>query len=159
MNKYSTMAIIFTVSSMLFVHVSDVRAESAVVHSGWKTEGDWREVAEGRSYWSGTYWGVSHNLNGEGMGHEMAWDCPASAQIADGMLSSKGFCTMVDPDGDKIFAEFAGDAILGERFKGHQDYTGGTGKYKGIEGGHGFNCLSIGTNQFTCLQEMEYTLP
>jgi hypothetical protein len=133
-------------------------AESATVYSGWKSVGEWREVAEGRSYWLGIYWGVSHNVNGEGIGHEMAWNCPAAAQSVDGNLDSHGFCTMVDPDGDKIFAQFAGKAVLGEPFKGHQDYTGGSGKHEGIEGGHDFECRAIGTDQFACRHDMEYTL-
>ena len=141
------------------VNVPGAMADSASLISGWKSIGQWREVREGRSYWLGIYWGVSHNVGGEGMGHEMAWNCPAAAQIVDGNFDSHGFCTMVDPDGDKIFAEFSGKAALGEPFKGHQGYTGGSGKYNGIEGGHEFDCRAVGTGQFACRQDMEYTLP
>ena len=139
--------------------MSSAMADSATLYSGWKSVGEWREVAEGRSYWLGIYWGVSHNVSGEGMGHEMAWNCPAAAQIVDGELDSHGYCTMVDPDGDQIFAQFAGKEALGDPFKRRQDYTGGSGKYEGIEGGHDFDCRAVGVDQFACRQDVEYTLP
>lgn len=159
MHRCSRKLVILISSAVTVFNISSAMADSATLHSGWKSVGEWREVEEGRSYWLGIYWGVSHNIDGEGMGHEMAWNCPAAAQIVDGNLSSHGFCTMVDPDGDKIFAQFAGKADLGEPFKGHQDCTGGTGKYEGIKGGHDFDCRAIGIDQFACRQDMEYTLP
>ena len=159
MNRCSCKVVVLISSALAVFSISGAMAESATLHSGWKSVSEWRVVEEGRSYWLGIYWGVSHNVSGEGMGHEMAWNCPAAAQIVDGNLDSHGFCTMADPDGDKIFAEFTGEAVLGEPFKGHQDYTGGTGKYEGIVGGHDFDCRAIGNEQFACRQDMEYTLP
>jgi hypothetical protein len=159
MNKRSCRLVVLVFSIITVFNLSSAMADSATVYSGWKSVGEWREVAEGRSYWLGIYWGVSHNVSGKGMGHEMAWNCPAAAEIVDGMLTSHGFCTMVDLDGDKIFAQFRGKAVLGEPFKGHQDFTGGSGKYEGIEGGHDFDCRAIGTEQLACRQDMEYTLP
>ena len=159
MNRYTlrlAIPIFFAVSAF---NMSNAMADSATLYSGWKSIGEWSEVAEGRSYWLGIHWGVSQNVSGEGMGHEMAWNCPAAAQVVDGELDSHGYCTMVAPDGDKIFAQFAGKAALGEPFKGHQGYTGGSGKYEGIEGGHDFDCRSVGVDQFACRQDVEYTLP
>jgi hypothetical protein len=158
MSRFSCKFAALASSAIVAFNTSNAIADSATLYSGWKSIGEWREVGEGRSYWLGIYWGVSHNVGGEGMGHEMAWNCPAAAQIADGTLTSHGYCTMVDPDGDKIFAEFEGKADLGEQFRGHQDYTGGSGKYEGIEGGHTFDCRAIGTDQFACRQDIEYTL-
>ena len=155
--RHKLVVIIFSAVSAF--NMSSAMADSATLYSGWKSVGEWREVAEGRRYWLGIYWGVSHNISGEGMGHEMAWYCPAAAQIIDGELDSHGFCTMVDPDGDKIFAQFVGKATLGDPFKGRQDYTGGSGKYEGIEGGHDFDCRAVGVDQFACRQDVEYTLP
>lgn len=159
MNRCSCEFVALVSSAIIVFNTSNAKADSATLHSGWKSVGEWREVEEGRSYWLGIHWGVSHNVNGEGMGHEMAWNCPAAAQIVDGNLDSHGFCIMVDLDGDKIFAEFEGKAVLGEPFRGYQDYTGGSGKYEGIEGGHAFDCRAIGTGQFACRQDIEYTLP
>jgi hypothetical protein len=145
---------------MVLTYAFSAMADSAKLHSGWKTEGTWQEIAEGRSYWSGKYWGFSFNDAGQGFGHNMAWNCPASAEIAAGVFASSGFCTMTDIDGDKIFAKFGGEVPLGEPFKGYQEYTGGTGKFAGITGGHAFGCTGVGTDaQLSCVQEAEYTLP
>ena len=145
---------------MVLTYAFGAMADSAKLRSAWKTEGTWQEIAEGRSYWSGKYWGFSFNDEGQGFGHNMAWNCPASAQIAEGVFQTSGFCTMTDMDGDKVFARFEGEVRLGEPVKGYQEYTGGTGKFAGIKGGHAFDCTFVGTDaQFGCVQEVEYTLP
>ena len=52
---------------------------------------------------------------------------------------------MIDPDGDEISAQISARAALGEPlFGGRQDYTGSSGKYEGIAGGHEFVCQAVG---------------
>ena len=141
-------------------HAPSASAESATLHSGYKTVGTWWEVAEGRLYWAGSFWLTSYNNAGSGFGHKNVWNCPATGEVADGMFSATGYCIMTDPDGDKIFATFVGRAPAGEEFTGHQTYTGGTGKYAGISGGHDFFCNGVGTDeQGLCRQEVDFTLP
>lgn len=157
---HKTIALAFAISGTVSLHAGTAAADSAKLHSGFKSEGVWHQVAEDRSYWSGVYWGISHSEAGSGIGHRTVWNCPAAAEIADGMFRGRGYCTMTDPDGDQIYAHFDGESPLGETFHGRQMYAGGTGKYAGITGGHDFHCDVVGTNeQFVCTQEIDYTLP
>jgi hypothetical protein len=141
------------------VLASGAKADDARLSSGWKFTGDLTEVGPERSYVTGVYWGVSFNDAGQGFAHRMAWNCPVVGEIAGGMLDAKGLCTMVDGDGDKIFATFVGSAPVGGRFTGEQTYTAGTGKYEGIGGGHKFDCAGITPDQLFCSQQVEYKLP
>lgn len=134
-------------------------AESADIHSGWKFVGEVTEVAPDRSLVNGVYWGVSFNDAGEGFAHEMAWNCPATGEIVDGAIALNGLCTMVDPDGDKIFGLWGGEGPVGGRLTGEQTYTAGTGKYEGISGGHVLDCAGITADQLFCRQKVEITLP
>ena len=140
--------------------ITPVNAETANIHSTYSSNGTWWEVAEGRMYWAGNYWLFSFNDSGEGFSHQVAWNCPASAELADGIFRNRGYCIMTDSDGDQIFSTFGGEGPLGETFTGRQTYNTGTGKYEGITGGHNFFCNGVGANeQGYCRQEAEYTLP
>lgn len=135
------------------------KADDARLSSGWKFTGGVTEVGPERSYLDGVYWGVSFNDAGQGFAHQMAWNCPAFGEIVGDTVDVKGLCTMVDADGDKIFATFSGSAPVGGHLTGEQTYTAGTGKYEGIGGGHKFDCAGITADQLFCTQEVDYKLP
>ena len=134
-------------------------AGSAKIHSTAKAVGSWWQVADGRMYWAGTFWITSFNDAGKGFAHEWAWNCPATGVMVGGAGSFKGFCIMADGDGDKVFGKWDGGFPPGERFVGHVDYEGGTGKFEGITGGHDFSCAGVGADeQYVCRQEAKFTL-
>lgn len=144
----------------------DARAETADLSSIFKAQGRPMEVDEGRIYWRGIYWGGSFNNAGAGFGHRALWRCPVVSEIADGALSGKGYCVMTEPDGDKVFGSFDGEGQADGLFEGTQHYTGGTGKYEGITGGHSFQCEVVNMAprdasliELSCIQEVEYSLP
>ena len=62
--------------------------------------------------------------------------CPLTATISpDLSQTARGRCSIIDVDGDRVYARFT---CKGEHFKGcNGQFTlvGGTGKFKGIQGG------------------------
>jgi hypothetical protein len=154
-----TSVIIVAVALASGVLALGAKADNARLSSGWKFTGDVSEVGPERSYVTGVYWGMSFNDAGQGFAHQMAWNCPVVGEIDGGTLDAKGLCTMVDAEGDKIFATFARSAPVGGRFAGEQTYTAGSGKYEGISGGHKFDCAGITADQLFCSQEAEYKVP
>ena len=73
--------------------------------------------------------------------------CPRATDIVDGrLINSHGYCIITDKDGDKAFLSWGGkDAAApstggGGTFK----WTGGTGKYSGLQGNNTFSYASWG---------------
>lgn len=141
-------------------------AETADLSIHFRAHGRSMEVAPGRLYWSGIYWGGSFNNAGDGFGHKAAWSCPTISEIVDGAVAGQGYCAMTDADGDKVFGRFDGRGRIDGLFEGDQRYSGGTGKYAGIEGGHRFQCETFNITprdgsivELSCFYEVAYTLP
>ena len=136
------------------------RSGKTTIHSSYKGVGNVSNVAENRMLWGGIYWGHSFNDAGSGFLHDVAWNCPAAADIASSQVTFKGYCTLTDADGDKIFGDWSGGGPLTGEIKGNLKMTGGTGKYSGIKGGLDFQCKGVGTDdQLSCKQQISYELP
>ena len=136
------------------------KSGTASVHSGWFSAGETKKVGEKRAYWVGEFWGVSFNDAGKGFMHQMAWNCPGLSDIIDGMIQTKGNCTLTDLDGDKLYGSWTGKGAVGGEFAGNVDMTGGTGKYAGIQGAWQFRCWGVGPDgQLYCHQQAHYKLP
>jgi hypothetical protein len=72
----------------------------------------------------------------------------------------KGYCTFSDADGDRIFTDFAGTGTSDGSGSGINEISGGTGKYKGIQGRGPFKCKPAGSNRaLECTQRLDYRLP
>ncbi len=128
-------------------------------HGAFKGVGTATEVGPNRVHWSGTYWGHSFNNAGDGLLHNTVWNCPAASDIADGVVDFKGYCTVTDPDGDKIYGSWSGGGPATGEITGSVEMTGGTGKYSGIQGGLDFQCRAVGNDdQLHCIQQFEYQL-
>lgn len=52
----------------------------------------------------------------------------------NGVIVHEGFCTTTDADGDQFYGQNKAKGPLGEPFLGEVTFTGGTGKYAGIQG-------------------------
>ncbi len=135
------------------------RSGTAEIHSAYKGVGTATEVGPSRVHWSGTYWGHSFNNAGDGLLHNMVWNCPAAADIPDGVVDFNGYCTITDPDGDKIYGSWSGGGPLTGEITGSLEMTGGTGKYSGIQGSFDFQCRALGADdQLGCVQQVRYQL-
>jgi hypothetical protein len=82
--------------------------KKVTAHSSYKGVGTLTNVAPNRMHWGGIYWGHSFNDSMSGFLHDVVWNCPASADIANGQVTFKGYCTLTDADGDKIFGDWSG---------------------------------------------------
>jgi hypothetical protein len=128
--------------------------------SGWKAIGETTQVAEGRTYGSGSFWGVVFNDKGSGPLHWGAAVCPYTLAVINGAMSTQGSCSYSDADGDKIFTEWTGSMPPNAPFDGLHKVTGGTGKFSSIQGKASFRCKTLNANgQYACTHQFEYQLP
>jgi hypothetical protein len=130
------------------------------VQSGWKANGETTQVAEGRIYGFGSFWGVVFNDKGAGPLHWGPVVCPYTLEVINGALSAQGQCSWSDADGDKIFTDWTGSMPPNAQFDGLNKITGGTGKFTGIQGKAPFHCKALNASgQYACTQQFEYRLP
>jgi hypothetical protein len=130
------------------------------VHSGWAGIGEAKEVGKNHLVWLGTYYGTSFNDAGKGFMNKVAWICHGASDILDGAIVLEGFCTATDADGDQVFGSNRGKGQLGDVFVGAVTFTGGTGKYGGIQGTNAYRCNAMGQHgQLFCANEMSYKFP
>jgi hypothetical protein len=130
------------------------------VQSGWKAIGETTQVAEGRTYGFGSFWGVVFNDKGSGPLHWGPVVCPYTLEMLGSALKAQGQCAWSDADGDKIFTDWTGSMPPNSQFEGLNTITGGTGKYTGVQGKAPFHCKSLNASgQWACTQQFEYRLP
>jgi len=123
---------------------------------GFNVSGNVQQFSDTHLFWQGTFKGAAHNSGSDVMKYQ-SWDCYGTNEIKDGMADANGFCTAVDPDGDKIFVKYGGKYDVTKPFTGEGIYFGGTGKYNGISGVNKFQCNTIGSNA-VCTSELKYTI-
>ena len=147
----------------MWTHAADGLPKSGMVkaHSGWVGIGEVRELGKDHLSWIGVFYGTSYNDAGKGFLDHMAWICPGSSDILDGNIVHEGFCTLTDADGDQIYGRNKGSGpVAGPEFNGTVTYSGGTGKYAGIQGGQSYRCHGVGKQgQLFCTKEASYKLP
>ena len=107
---------------------------------GWFGVGKAHEVEKGHIYWVGEFSGTFFNDKGKGsLFHVAGVKCPGHQDIDFNNKKSKagGYCVITDLDGDSAYLNWRleGDTVNGS---GTFEYTGGTGKYKGISGNNTF---------------------
>ena len=86
--------------------------------------------------------------------------CPYITETTGDTVVLNGRCAWSDRDGDRIFTEWTGKGSLAAGSQaGSQTITGGSGKFKGIQGSNPFQCQMIGKEgQLTCTQSWTYQL-
>ena len=107
---------------------------------GWFGVGKAYQIEKGHFYWVGEFSGTFFNDKGQGsLFHRAGVKCPAffDADVNNKKGKAAGYCIITDTDGDQAYATWqnAGDTVRGP---GTFEYTGGTGKYKGISGSNTF---------------------
>jgi hypothetical protein len=110
---------------------------------GWFGAGKAYEIDKGHFYWVGEFSGTFFNDKGPGsMFHRAGVKCPAyyDADFNNKKSKAGGYCIITDLDGDQAYLSWqnAGTPGPGAQGPGTFQYTGGTGKYKGLTGNNTF---------------------
>ncbi len=121
---------------------SSAQAEDwkVVGQAGFFAVGKAYQIDKGHFYWVGEYSGTFFNDKGEGSLFHMAGvKCPAFTDLDTNIKKGKGggYCILGDPAGDQAYLSWQGEGD-GVTYHGTFEYTGGTGKYKGITGQNTF---------------------
>ena len=129
-------------AALAFGQAAPARAEDWKVTGefGWFGVGKAHQIEKGYFYWVGEFSGTFFNDKGQGsLFHRAGVKCPAffDADVNNKKGKAAGYCIITDTDGDQAYATWqnAGDTVRGP---GTFEYTGGTGKYKGISGSNTF---------------------
>jgi hypothetical protein len=83
--------------------------------------------------------------------------CPYTLGLTSGAGPFQGACAWGNGDGDQIFTSYLGKISASGALDGMNKITGGTGKFKGIQGQAPFQCHSLNDKaQVSCTQQFEY---
>ena len=136
------------------------KAGRVTTHSGYRGMGEVLQLAEGRTYWGGVFYGVLYNDSGSGLFQEGTSQCVGSVDTKGETSSSKGFCTFTDSDGSQIFGDWGATSPAGQ-ITGSGKFVGGSGKLSGVTGRWDYQChvVSLKFGQWTCKQQFDYRLP
>jgi hypothetical protein len=129
------------------------------LHSGWKGVGEVVPVEKDHVYGGGLFYGVTFNDAGSGPLHNGAGICNYALELMSGAGPVEGSCTWSDSDGDKIFTNYTGKLAASGAFSGMNQITGGTGKFRGIQGKVPEQCTALNDqSQYACTEQFEYSL-
>jgi hypothetical protein len=124
--------------------------------SAFKAVEETTSVGDKHTLSHGTAWGVVTDDNPLRIKTAM---CPYISEVNGDTISFNGRCAWSDADGDKIFTEWTSKMTFAGG-DGAQPFTGGSGKFSGIQGSNPFQCQIVGKEgQFTCTQQWTYQLP
>ena len=87
--------------------------------------------------------GVSINDSGKGFMHNSAVYFIGSLHAVKGEFEESGFMVITAPDGDKVYSNYKSSGAFGKPVKGTYTFTGGTGKYEGVQGGGEFTRYAL----------------
>jgi hypothetical protein len=136
-------------------------AEQMAKSGNFKTASAFKGIEEssqvgGRVMSHGVVYGI---VTEENPLHIKTAKCPYIGEIDGDSVTLKGECAWTDGE-DNIFTEWSTkfSATKGDS-DGAQTFTGGSGKFSGIQGSNPFKCQVVGKEgQFTCTQNWTYQL-
>ena len=110
---------------------------------GWSGVGKVYQLEKGHVYWVGEFSGTFFNDKGKGsLFHRAGVKCPAFNNLDFNAKKGNagGYCVITDTDGDQAYLSWRneGDTVSPLSLPGTFEWTGGTGKYKGISGNNTF---------------------
>jgi hypothetical protein len=119
------------------------------------------ELEKGHVYSVGMGHGVFFNDVAGGFLDKTAVVCPGVTGIVDGTIRTRsGYCILTDKDGDKAFLVFQLKGVAVGVSEGTFQWTGGTGKYDGLQGNNVFRPTRIGNTPAASIPwEGEWRLP
>jgi hypothetical protein len=129
------------------------------LHSGWKSVGEVVQVGDNHVFGTGNFWGVTFNDAGSGSLDKGAVVCPYTLELMNGSGPVQGSCAWGENSGDEIFSSYTGKIAASGALDGVIKITGGTGKFKGIQGQGAFQCITLNDKgQYSCAQQFDYSL-
>ena len=119
------------------------------------------ELEKGHVFFVGMYHGVFFNDVADGFLDKTEVICAIANDLVDGVSTAiNGHCIIADKDGDKIFTVYEGKGSAPGIIAGTNQWTGGTGKFTGIQGNNTFHVTAIGkTLASWIVWEGEWRLP
>jgi len=112
---------------------------------GWNSTGKVFDLEEGHQIFVGEFTGGFTNADGKGFMHSTSWVCPGVNDTMNNITQyGRGYCVVTDLDGDKAYLSWKGgnETKPGEA-NGTFQWTGGTGKYKGITGDNTYKGMTV----------------
>jgi hypothetical protein len=89
--------------------------------------------------------GVFFNDVADGFLDKTEVTCALANDVVDGVSTAlNGHCIITDKDGDKVFTVYEGKGSAPGIIAGTNQWTGGTGKFTGIQGNNTFHVTAIG---------------
>jgi hypothetical protein len=119
------------------------------------------ELEKGHVFILGRAQGVFLNDVADGFLDKTEVTCALVDDVVDGILATgHGHCVIADKDGDKAFSVFQGKGSAPGIIAGDFQWTGGTGKFTGIQGTNTYHVTAIGkTRAAWIVWEGEWRLP
>ena len=119
------------------------------------------ELEKGHVFVLGPAHGVFLNDVAGGFIDKTEVTCPGVNDIVNGVTAAaNGHCVITDKDGDKAFLSWQGKGTAPGSGEGPFQWTGGTGKYSGIQGNNTFRYTGIGnTTAFSVVWQGDWRLP
>jgi len=119
------------------------------------------ELEKGHVFLLGSNHGVFLNDVADSFLDKTEVNCPFAVDIVDGVSTgAHGYCIMTDKDDDKAFLVWQGKGIAPGSNAGTFQWTGGTGKFSGLQGNNTWHGSFIGkTTASSVVWEGEWRLP
>jgi hypothetical protein len=119
------------------------------------------ELEKGHVFFLGASHGIFFNDVADGFLDKTEVTCALVGDVVDGITNAgHGYCTVTDKDGDKAFLVHQGKGPGPGRVDGTFQWTGGTGKFTGIQGNNAYHVTQIGKNPASWIVwEGEWQLP
>lgn len=86
--------------------------------------------------------GIDQDLKADKIFENYTHQCVGSTRILAGEMLTKGYCKYMAPDGDIFIVSY--DGIMGKEKPLPWEYIGGTGKWKGVNGGGTVKAITSG---------------
>jgi hypothetical protein len=119
------------------------------------------ELEKGHVFVLGRSHGVFLNDVADGFLDKSEVTCAVVSDLVDGVLTAgHGYCIVTDKDGDKAFLVHQAKGSAPGLIAGSFQWTGGTGKFSGVQGNNAFRVTQIGKNPAAWIVwEGEWRLP
>jgi hypothetical protein len=127
--------------------VAQQSAKSGTFSGKWggQSTGQAYELDKGHVFFLGAYNPVFFNDTPGGFLDRTAWTCALVSDSVNGVhVADHGYCIATDKDGDKAFAVFQSKGTAPGSGAGTGQFTGGTGKFSGLQGQYPFRFTLIG---------------
>jgi hypothetical protein len=119
------------------------------------------KISNNHVFFVGMFHGVFFNDAAGGFIDKTEWTCPGVNDIVNRLYTAlHGYCVGTDKDGDEAVFVWQGKGTIPGSGEGTSQWTGGTGKFSGIEGQNTFRYSGIGnTTGFSAVWQGEWRLP